>query len=140
MVGEHVIYAENEKLYVWMTNFYNSIFKTQCTPESLSKSTILPFVKSYKKTFKSFNNYRGISIIPIFTKILEYIILLKCPRITESHHLQYGYKELSSTFHAEFLIKETIQYYNKNNSPIYICGLDAEKAFDICNWDILFEK
>ena len=119
---------------IWKTNFYNSIFKTQCTPESLSKSIITPFVKSYKKTLKSFNNY---SIIPIFTKILEYIILLKCPRITESHHLQYRYKELSSTFHAEFLIKETIQYYNKNNSPIYICGLDAEKAFDSCNWDIL---
>ena len=49
MVGEHVIYAENEKLYIWMTNFYNSIFKSQCTPESLSKSTILSFVKSYKK-------------------------------------------------------------------------------------------
>ena len=42
-------------------------------------------------------------------------MLLKRPRITESHHLQYGYKELLSTFHAEFLIKETIQYYNKNN-------------------------
>ena len=62
VVGEHVIYAENEKLYMWMTNFYNSIFKTQCTPESLSKSSILHFVKSYKKTLKSFNNYRGIRI------------------------------------------------------------------------------
>ena len=42
--------------------------------------------------------------------------------------------------HAEFLIKETIHYYHENNSPIYMCGLDAEKAFDSCNWDIIFEK
>ena len=45
-----------------------------------------------------------------------------------------------NTLHAEFLIRETINYYNKNGSPVYICGLDAEKAFDSCNWDILFEK
>ena len=101
MIGEHVIYAENGKLYIWMSNFYHPICKTQCTPVSLSKSTTLPFVKSYKETLKSFNNYRGISIIPVFTKILEYIILLKSPRIRENHHFQYGYKELSSTLHAE---------------------------------------
>ena len=42
--------------------------------------------------------------------------------------------------HAEFVISETIKYYNDNNSPVYLCRLDAEKAFDSCNWDILFEK
>ena len=73
-----------------MTKLYNDIFKTHCTPESLSKSTIHPLVKSYMKSLNLFNNYRGISIIPIFTKILEYIVLLKCPELMESHHLQHG--------------------------------------------------
>ena len=123
-----------------MIRFYDNIFASQSTPEGLSTSTIHPLVKSYKKSLKSFNNYRGISIIPVFTKILEYIILLKCPTLAESHHLQHGYKKWSSTIHAEFLIRETLHFYNKNGSPVYICGLDAEKAFDSCNWDILFEK
>ena len=140
MVSEHIIYANSDQLLSWMCDFFNSIFNTQSTPVELSESIIHPLVKSYKKSLKSFNNYRGISIIPIFTKILEYIILLKCPEISESHVLQHGYKKSSSTLHAEFLIRETIQHYNANNSPVYICGLDAEKAFDSCNWDILFEK
>ncbi len=140
LVSEHIIYGGCTQLLTWMRNFYNSIFTEQTTPEDLSKSIVHPLVKSYKKSLKSFNNYRGISIIPVFTKILEYIILLKCPNICDSHNLQHGYKKSSSTLHVEFLIRETLHYYNKNHSPLYICSLDAEKAFDSCNWNILFEK
>ena len=140
MVSEHVIYAFSDSLNVWMVQFYNGIFDDQNTPENLSRSTIHPLVKSYKKSLKSFNNYRGISIIPVFTKLLEYIILRMCPEIAESHPLQHGYKLRSSTLHAEFLIRETIHHYNNNGSAVYVCGLDAEKAFDSCNWGILFEK
>ena len=140
LTSEHIIFAESESLVNWMSNFYNRIFEQNNTPISLSTSIIHPLVKSYKKSLQNFNNYRGISIIPVFTKVLEYLILAKCPEIAASHHLQFGYKDLSSTLHAEFLIKETIQYYNKNGSSVYVCGLDAEKAFDSCNWDILFEK
>ena len=138
--AEHLIFAENEALVQWLSESYNFIFQNSITPKALSETIILPFVKSYRKSLKDPGNYRGISIIPIFTKLLEYIILIKCPNIAESHPLQYGFKENSSTLHAEFLVSETIRYYNRNNSPIYVCSLDAEKAFDSCNWDILFEK
>ena len=37
-------------------------------------------------------------------------------------------------------MKETVTYYNKNITPVFICSLDAEKAFDSCNLDILFSK
>ena len=140
MVSEHVIYADCDQLLAWMCNFYNTILRNQEAHEALSESIIHPLVKSYKKSLKSFNNYRGISIIPVLTKILEYIILGICPELKVSHVLQHGYKDESSTMHAEFLIRETIHYYHSNNSPVYVCGLDAEKAFDSCNWDILFEK
>ena len=71
---------------------------------------------------------------------MEYLILQKCPGITHSHNLQFGFKNNSSTLHAKFIISETVKYYNHRKSPVYMCSLDAEKAFDSCNWDVLFDK
>ena len=140
LVAEHVIYSDCILLKKWLCNFYNTIFDNQSTHSILSTSVLHPLVKSSKKSMRNFGNYRGISIIPVLTKLLEYIILMKYPELCHSHISQHGYKSASSTLHAEFLIRETLHYYNTNRSPVYICGLDAEKAFDSVNWDILFEK
>lgn len=140
VVAEHIKYADNDEIYTWLTEPYNSMFNLGTTAQCLSTSIIIPLVKSYKKSLKSFNNYRGICIIPMLTKILEYIILIKCPNIKESHPSQYGFKQNSSTLHAEFLINETLKYYNKKHSAVYMCSLDAEKAFDSCDWSVLFDK
>ena len=140
LVAEHFIHSENDNLNVWICDVFNQFFESSTTPNDLSKSRIIRIVKSMKKSLKSPNNYRGISIIPVLTKILEYVIIIKCPAITESHSSQYGFKENSSTLHAEYIINETIKMYHSKNSPVYICSLDAEKAFDSCNWNILFNK
>ena len=140
LVAEHLIYAENETIKIWLCNLFNQIFDEGHTPSLLSTSKMVPLAKSLKKSLKDAGNYRGISIIPILTKLLEYIIILKCPEIAQSHHLQFGFKSNSSTLHAEFIISETVKYYNHKKSPVFMCSLDAEKAFDTCNWDILFTK
>lgn len=68
------------------------------------------------------------------------LILLKCPSLKNCHASQFGFTDYTSTIHATFMVKETINYYNKHGSPVYICSLDAEKAFDGCNWNVLFTK
>ncbi|XP_065643112.1 uncharacterized protein LOC136074699 [Hydra vulgaris] len=138
--AEHLKYLRCEALIEWLKKFFTFSLNHGQTPKSMSTSLIIPLAKSYKKSLTDPNNYRGISIIPIFTKLIEYIILIICPDLKEAHPLQFGFTKNSSTLHAEFVISETIKHYNNNNSPVYLCSLDAEKAFDSCNWDILFEK
>ncbi|XP_065673956.1 uncharacterized protein LOC136090908 [Hydra vulgaris] len=138
--AEHLKYAQCDALTQWIRKLFHFSINHGWTPTSMSTSTVIPLVKLYKKSLTDPNNYRGISIIPIFTKLLEYLILLISPEIKETHPLQFGFNNKSLTLHAEFVISETIKHYNNNNSPIYLCSLDAEKAFDSCNWDILFDK
>ncbi|XP_065675632.1 uncharacterized protein LOC136091848 [Hydra vulgaris] len=138
--AEHLKNSRSNNLLMLLASFYNSMLTNGKVPKCLSTATIIPLVKSYKTSLENPNNYRGISILPIFTKLLEYLIVHICPDITESHSHQFGFKKNSSTLHAEFLLSETIKHYNHNNSPVYICSLDANKAFDSCNWDLLFEK
>ena len=81
----------------------------------------------------------GISLIPIITNLLELVILTKCPDILRYEESQFGFVSGSSILHAELIISDTIKYY-KRGSSVYICSLDAEKAFDSCNWHTLFSK
>ena len=138
--AEHFIFAVSDSFAPKITELINRIFQSKDIPPSLSTSMILPLVKSFKKSLKDPNNYRGISIIPILTKIIELIIIDKCPSLKDHNTHQFGFVSGSSTIHAELLIKDTIKLYNRNNSPVFICSLDAEKAFDSCNWYALFKK
>nr|XP_047143087.1 uncharacterized protein LOC124817275 [Hydra vulgaris] len=61
------------------------------------------------------------SVEKIQTEILDYN--------KHKHPLQFGFTKSSSTLNVEFVISETIKHYNNNNSPVYLCSLDAEKAY-----------
>ena len=45
-----------------------------------------------------------------------------------------------STDMCVFALKQVIEYYTSRSSPVYICFLDASKAFDRINHWTLFEK
>ena len=140
ILSEHYIHAISDEFLDYLTQLINRIFTEKHIPTLLGKSIIIPLVKSYNKTLKDPNNYRGISIMPILAKLIENIILNKCPVLKASHSSQFGFTNQSSTIHAELLLQDTIRFYNRNNSPLYICSLDVSKAFDSCNWSLLFEK
>ena len=53
---------------------------------------------------------------------------------------QFGFKKKSSTDMCIFAFKQVIEYYRNLSSPVYICFLDASKAFDRINHWYLFKK
>ena len=138
--AEHFLCAQSPPFIRFLTDLINKLFSSKEIPKELSTSILIPLVKSYKKPMNDPNNYRGISLIPIITKVLELVVLSKCPDISKHTESQFGFVPGSSTLHAELIIADTLKYYNGQGSSVYICSLDAEKAFDCCNWLTLFTK
>ena len=56
------------------------------------------------------------------------------------HDIQFAYKANHSTVQCVSTIIEIISYYNLNKSPVYMCMLDASKAFDMVNLLLLFNN
>ena len=49
-------------------------------------------------------------------------------------------KKKHATDLCEYTLKQIVDYYRSNCSPVYICFLDASKAFDRVNYAILCKK
>lgn len=99
----------------------------------------------YKKGDKNdLFNYRPISILPIFSKVFEKLILKRLTSFTERYNIltpaQYGFRKNKSTELALLEQKEFILQNFENKNMVLGIFLDFTKAFDLINHDILLLK
>jgi hypothetical protein len=98
------------------------------TPSNFNISLVTPIPK--KGDLKEPSDFRPISVSTAYAMIYERLLLMS---LTINHLIsqnQFGYKNKTSSKHAYYLVNETIRYYNRSKSPLYIVSLDCQKAFD----------
>ena len=111
-------------------------------PETLKTSKVIALFKG--GSTEELNNYRPISLLPIFDKIIEKIVHRQLYAFLEEHDVffknQFGFKKKTSTGHS--LIEITEQIKESIDSGKFGCGIfiDLKKAFDTVNHDILLKK
>lgn len=90
------------------------------------------------------SNYRPISLLSIFSKILERLMYNRLIKYFEQSSIffdqQFGFRSKHSTLHAMILMVDKIQ--KVINSRNYSCGIfiDLFKAFDTGDHHILLDK
>ena len=99
-------------------------------PSQFQRGTIVPIVKDRHGDQGDMNNYRGITIAPIMSKVFEYCLSTIFQAYLTTSQYQFGFKKKSSTSHAIHCLRETVDYYNSHGSNVYCSFLDASKAFD----------
>ena len=96
--------------------------------------TMIPIPKDKRTSLCDSSNYRAIALSSMFGKVLDWNILMKEQSSLLDSELQFGFKKRLSTTQCTYILLETIDYYNYNNSSVVVLLLDSSKAFDMVNY------
>ena len=131
-----------EALSPILTNLINDSMFSGTFPESLKLGVVTPIFKKGDRTNKS--NYRPITILPIFAKIFEYIILRRLEDHFYNnkiiHKNQFGYVKGSNTELAVIHILDKVYKSIDARKLTALTCLDLSKAFDCVQHDIILNK
>ena len=137
--SEHFKYA-HKKVAGLLSMLFNAMFIHNHLPPKFMETVIVPIIKDKKGNITDKNNYRPIAITSVTSKILEFLLLDRMRSQLSTTSNQFGFKNKHGTDMCVYTLKQVIEYYNQRSSPVYVCYLDASKAFDRINHWCLFKK
>ena len=121
---------------------FNKSLQDGIFPNAMKTAKIIPIYKSGDNT--NVNNYRPISLLTIFSKILEKLAFSRLMKfITDNNILcedQFGFRKNNSTNLALLEFTDSIHHHLDNNRYVGTLFLDLSKAFDSVDLDILLNK
>ncbi len=124
-----------------LARLFNLMLRFGYVPNHFGESYTVPLLKvnSCSKNI-SVDDFRGISISPILSKIFEHCILRRFNNYFVSSDNQFGFKKSVGCSHAIYTVRSVVDHYVSNGSTVNLCALDVSKAFDKRNHHGLFIK
>ena len=131
-----------EYIVMPLTYVFNLSLLKGVVPVELKAAKVIPLFKSGDKM--QLSNYRPVSVLPLFSKILERIMYSRLLSFVNSNTIlyafQFGFRAGHSPELALLYLVDKIS--NALEEVEYVLGLflDFSKVFDTVNHDILFSK
>lgn len=139
LYGEHLRYA-HQRLHVLLALLFNTFVIHGHIPSEFMDTILVPLVKDKNGNLSDKDNYRPLALTCILSKILEILILNRYRDLLATSDNQFGFKNKLSTDLCIYSLKQITDYYVDLGSPMYLCFLDASKAFDKINhWELFYK-
>ena len=124
------------------TNICNKSLSNGIFPNNMKIAKVIPLFKSGENDI--FTNYRPVSLLSQFSKILEKLVDRRLDSFFDKHKIlveqQYGFRKARSTSMAITQLIEDIT--NANEEKKFTAGvfIDLKKAFDTIDHSLLLKK
>lgn len=133
------------KITPFLVHLFNTVFSSGQYPEAWTEAIIHPLHK--KGNIHEPDNYRGISLLNVCSKLYSYIINKRLTRWVEDNDvlgdIQAGFRKDHSTIDHIFTLLSMIQRHLLRNRKLYVAFIDFRKAFDFIShcklWPILYK-
>ena len=139
--AEHLKWG-GDSLHLWLLGIVNSIIDLEEIPPLFKLGSICPIFKGGGKDPLLINNYRGITVNSVLSKVLEILILSRFePTLSEvdfPHLNQSAYRKHTGCTDAIFATQELIARCISEGSTVYMCLFDLQKAFDSIEFPVLY--
>ena len=142
-IQQNIVLSDIGILAPVLAHLVNVSQSTGVFPEGGKIARLIPVYKN-KGSKKEFGNYRPVSLLPVFSKIMERLIYNKVFEFLVRYQIlfesQYGFRKGHNTTHAILDFIKTIEEAIEQNQ--YAIGIfcDLSKAFDTLNHEILLLK
>nr|KAG5694275.1 hypothetical protein BaRGS_031993 [Batillaria attramentaria] len=124
-----------------LTRIFNRVWEEEEVPEKWKKGLIVKIPK--KGDLKECKNWRGVTLLPVDSKIMGRVIIQRIQRCTDNtlRKEQAGFRKGRSTLEHIFILRNIMEQVNEWQATLYTHFVDFEKAFDSLHrrglWNIM---
>ena len=137
-----VLKSSSHIISPYLSTFFNHFIDNSLFPRILKLGQVTPIFK--KGNSQLLENYRPISLLPVFGKIFEKIIYKRLSNYLIAknilHENQFGFRKFHSTSHAINHSVNIITEGLENKKHVLGIFIDLSKAFDTINHKFLLTK
>ncbi len=136
ITAEHLKYA-SYRLSPLLAMCFTGFLVHGVLPNSIMSVLLLPVLKDKAGKLNSIDNYRPIALASILSKVVGRILLTKLEMYVLTTDNQFGFKRKHGTNLCIYALTEIVSKYTSLNSSVFVCFIDASKAFDRINYEKL---
>ena len=122
---------KNEPFIDLLTRFFNLCFENRIVPATWLQALIYPIPKSLQNDPRVPLNYRGISLLPVISKLYTATLNKRLNIFTENNDTivneQNGFRPGRSCLDHIFVLQNTLRIRNQLNSETYCAFIDFKK-------------